>query len=402
MLFKKSPPSIYLDYASATPVSTEVYEAMRPYFTEHFGNPGSIHNRGVYASHAIASARAAVARTLRVRTEHVFFTANGTESNNIALQGVVAHAHAQGRAYSEMEVLASSIEHASVTETLSHLRSLGLTIKEIPVDKDGIIIVDALDDLLTERTILVTAAYVNSEIGVVQPIQRIARTIRSYEEKYETSIRFHVDGAQALLWLPCALDALGADLLSLDAGKCYGPKGVGMLIMRRKIALAPIMFGGSQEGGLRPGTENVPLIVGASEAVVRAQQGWEERHAAVQKLRDHFINELEKIDGVVLNGSRVHRVANNVNISIPGIDAEYAVITLNEYGVHASTKSACGGARGDGSSVVRTMSGDNDRAISTIRFTLGYATTQKELDTVCAILATHVRKTRSAQDSLTA
>lgn len=402
MFLKKRPTSIYLDYASATPVSSEVYKAMRPHFTEHFGNPGSIHDTGVYATVAVASARTAIARSLRVRPEHVFFTGSGTESNNIALQGVVAQARAEGRAYGDMEVLASSIEHASVTQTLDHLRSLGVVIKELPVDQEGILDLDAFNTMLSERTVLVAVSYVNSEIGVIQPIQKIARAMRSYEEKHGVAMLLHVDGAQAPLWLPCALDALGADLFSLDAGKCYGPKGIGVLVMRRKHTLAPIMFGGGQEGGLRPGTENVPLIVGASEAIVQAQRKWEEQQPAIQKLRDHLIQKLEAIEGVVLNGSRTHRVANNVNISIPGVDAEYAVITLNEHGVHASTKSACGGAKGDGSSVVRIISGDQDRAASTIRFTLGYDTTQRELDTASAVLAAHINMVRNAQDSLTA
>jgi cysteine desulfurase len=210
------------------------------------------------------------------------------------------------------------------------------------------------------------------------------------EKKFGTRIYVHVDAAQAPLWLPCELDALGCDMLSLDAGKCYGPKGVGVLAYIHGVKIAPIVFGGSQEGGLRAGTENTALIVGAVEALAIAQKEWSARAAQVEKERDHFFTMLLSIPGCVRNGSQEKRLANNVNISILGIDSEFAVVKLDAEGISASTKSACGGAKGDGSHVVRTMSGDDSRATSTIRFTLGEDTLRQDLEKTTRILALHV------------
>lgn len=402
MFFQRKPTSIYLDHASATPVLPETVRLMQPYFGSQFGNPGSIHDKGIEASVALESSRADLAKALRVRSECIFFTGNGTESNNIALRGLIAKLHAEGRSYSDMEIIAPETEHASVQETLGYLEKEGVVIHSAPVNSDGMIVLEAFTALLTPKTVLVTTAYVNSEIGVIQPIQRMSRVINAFEEKEGVRVYFHVDGAQAPLWLPCELDALGADMLSLDAGKCYGPKGVGVLVLRHNVPRASILFGGSQEGGLRPGTENVPLIVGAVHAFVSAIQNHVIKAPEIALLRDRFIAELETIQGVILNGSRTHRVANNVNISIPGIDSEYAVVTLNEHHIYAGTKSACGGAKGDGSSVVRHISNDEARARSTIRFTLGYDTSLSELQKTVAVLKDHIAHMRSAQASLTA
>ena len=190
-------------------------------------------------------------------------------------------------------------------------------------------------------------------------------------------------------------------MLSLDAGKCYGPKGVGVLVHRPKAKLSAVTHGGSQESGLRPGTENTALIVGCAEALKIAQEGWESRSEVAASLRDSMIDSLTSaIDGVVLNGSRDHRVANNVNISIPGIDSEFAVVKLDSEGVAASTRSACSGADGGGSTVVRAMTGDEARAKSTLRFSLGEATTRLEIKKTVEILRAHVEKTRAFQDQI--
>lgn len=212
----------------------------------------------------------------------------------------------------------------------------------------------------------------------------------------------HLDAAQAPLWLPCEMDMLGVDLLSLDSGKCYGPKGVGVLAFRHGVPLVPYMHGGGQEGGLRSGTENVPLIVGCAEALVRAQKTWKTRAHAVTLLRDFMFALLEKeIPHVIINGSREARVPNNVHISIPGIESEFAVITLDRHGINASTKSACGAGTSGGSSVIRTLTRSEDRARSTIRFTLGEETTQKEIVRAVHVLRVHTESVRAFQQTLT-
>jgi len=390
MQFGGAKKRIYLDYASATPVRKEVIHVMKPFFSEVFGNAGSIHQEGVTAGGAISVAREKLARLLHVRTEGIVFTGSGTESNNLALLGVVSSLYAKGVAYADMHVVSTRIEHASILEVLSHFSSLGVTVVYADVLATGLIDTKAFEKLITPQTILVACAYVNSEIGVIQPINKLARIIRASEKKFGTKIVFHVDAAQAPLWLSCSFDAVLCDTMALDAGKCYGPKGVGVLARRHGVELTSPLYGGNQENGLRPGTENTPLIVGAVEAITLAQQGYEQRSVQASKLRDAFIEMLETIEGVVVNGHKTERVANNINISVDRLDAEYAVISLDEAGVACSTKSACGGARGDGSSVVRSITGDNARALSTIRFSLGEDTTQRELTQVTKLLREHV------------
>jgi cysteine desulfurase len=398
-LFKKK--RIYLDYAAATPTRRVVLKRMLSYFTEHFANAGAIHQEGVAINNAVKEARKEMAQTLRIRPQGIVFTASGTESNNLALFGLVAKKHNSGVAYADIEVVSTHLEHASVTQVLLQLEKLGVQVKYASVDEDGMIDARQFEAYLSPKTVLVTFAYVNSEIGVIQDVGKIARIIRAYAKEMGTKIHIHLDAAQAPLWLPCALDQLGVDSLSLDAGKCYGPKGIGVLASVHSDAYDPYLFGGGQEGGLRPGTLNTPLIIGGVAALVHAQKHHEVQSMKVMKLRDFFIQKLLEIEGALLNGSLEHRVANNVNVSIKDIDAEFAVISLDAMGVACATKSACGGAKGDGSAVVRTITGDAARALSTIRFTLGEETTKAQLEETVSLLKKHVSRTRIAHANLT-
>jgi cysteine desulfurase len=269
------------------------------------------------------------------------------------------------------------------------------------VTSEGLIDTNTLKAHLSSKTVLVCYAYVNSEIGTIQPTTRIARIIREAQKQWGTQVYIHVDAAQAPLWVPCALDQIGADSIALDAGKCYGPKGVGVLAFIHGVTFAPLFFGGGQEQGLRPSTLNTPLIVGCAEALCIAQDSYKERAKAVCTLRNEFITQLLSIPNCVLNGTQTERVANNVNVSIEGVDAEFAVISLDEKGVACATKSACGSGKGDGSSVVRAISHDDARARSTIRFTLGEDTTARDLEATVAILDAHVAHMREATQYLT-
>lgn len=394
-MFGKTQKRIYLDHASATPVSKEVLRAMKPYWSEHFANASAVHQEGVLVRSAIEAQRERLAQQLRVREQGIVFTGNGTESNNLAIFGTLRARHAEGVAYADMEIVTTALEHASVTQALKEAEAMGASVIIVPVDEAGLIQMEAFKKALTPKTVLVTCAYANSEIGVVQHINRLARAVRAHEKTTGTRVYVHADGAQAPLYLPCALDALGIDLLSLDAGKCEGPKGIGVLAFRYGVKLMPHTFGGSQEGGLRPGTEATPLIVGAVEALVRAQHTHQKRSEKVRALRDFFVEQLLEIEGAVLNGSATQRIAHNVNISIPGIDAEFAVVTLDGQGIACSTKSACGSASGSGSAVVRALSGDEARANATIRFSLSEKTTRAELRFVAQTLKTHVTKMRT-------
>lgn len=364
---------------------------MTPYFAKHFANPSAIHAEGQQARRAVEEARGCIARLLKIRPVDVTFTSGGTEANNLALVGVCRALNEAGRPYEEMEVVSTQIEHPSVLVALEELKRRGVVVHFAPVDAEGRIVLSEFTALLSERTVLVSVAYANSEVGVVQDVKRIARLVHR-----NSSAFLHVDGSQAPLWLPCEMDALGVDLLTLDAGKCYGPKGVGILAHRKQILLTPILFGGDQEQGLRPGTENVPLVVGCAEALVRVCGGHAERAARIGKLRDSFFELLTReMPDAVVNGSREHRIANNVNISIPGIDGEFAVVWLDARGIACSTRSACAGGKGGGSHVVRELSGDDVRAGSTIRFTLGEETTMRDVRRAVKVLSDHVQLVRT-------
>lgn len=392
--FFKRPTSeqrIHLDYASTTPIHPEILATMQPFFTELWANASAIYREGVIARKAIEDARTELARTLRVRARDITFTSGGTESNNLALIGVVEALHESGRAWSDMEIVSTRIEHASITDTLAYLEKRGVRIVYAPIDTDGLIDVHSFESLLTPQTVLVTFAYANSEVGVVQDVKKISRVVRLFNESHAKQCVVHVDASQAPLWLPCALDQLGVDLMTLDAGKCYGPKGVGVLVHRHGVRLNPFIHGGGQEGGLRSGTENTALVIGAVKAIVRAQAEYGSRSLSVAELRDRGISLLTReVPGSVINGSRSARIANNINISIPGLDTEYATIWLDSRGVACSTKSACGALETTGSQVVREMTGDTDRAISTLRFTLGEESTFADLEKMVGLLKEHI------------
>lgn len=391
-MFKKS--RVYLDYAAATPLSKKALRAMKPFLTETFANASAIHSEGVVARAAVEEARARSARALQVRPEFMTFTSSGTESNNLAIVGSIERLHSEGRAYEEMEVVTTQIEHPSVMSTMRELEKRGVAVKYVPVDELGIVRLTVLQELLSEKTVLFSVAYANSEIGVVQKVHAIKKTLSEAEKKFGTKIMFHLDAAQAPLWLTCQFDSLHADLLTLDVGKCHGPKGVGILVRSRRVALAPTLFGGGQESGLRPGTENVAGIVGASVALEEAQKNFKIRAKMVAKVRDAGIEHLLKeIPQAVLNGPvGDERLANNINISIPGLDTEFATVVLDKHGFAVSTKSACAGAGGGESVVVETISSDPARSHSTLRISLSPETTIKNIKDLTKILKSHIEK----------
>lgn len=385
---------IYLDNAAATPLHSEVLEVMMPFLTSDFGNPSSIHREGASARQAIDEARSKVARTLEIKSQGVIFTGSGTESNNLVIIGHIKYLNAQGLKYEDMELVTTKIEHPSIIEAVEELKKLGVKTKHVEVDSQGLITVSALEKVLNTKTILVTFAYANSEIGTVQPVLRLVRSIRKFEKEIDRTIMVHLDAAQAPLWLTCAFKQLGVDTMALDAGKCNGPKGVGILAMPKTIGLLPILFGGGQEGGLRAGTENTAGIAGMAKALELAQFNYAERASRVTNLRDEAIKLLkEAIPNVEINGAdSENRLANNINFSIPNLDTEYAVIYLDAQGISASTKSACAGAGGGESVVVKTITGDATRARSTIRFSLSEQTTIEDMKYAIDVLVKYCEK----------
>lgn len=367
---------------------------MKPFLTDSFANASAIHKEGVEARRAVEEARERSARALQVRPEFVTFGSGGTESNNLAIIGIIEYLANQGRSFADMEVVTTEIEHPSVMKTMRALEAKGVVVKYVEVDSEGFVKLEELKNLLSDKTVLFSVAYANSEIGVVQKTHALKKVLTEAEKKFGTKIMFHLDAAQAPLWLSCQFDALNADLLSLDVGKCNGPKGVGVLVRGRRTTLAPTLFGGGQERGLRPGTENVAGIVGASVALEEAQKKYKDRAEKVAKVRDagieHILNE---ISTAVLNGPTSEgRLANNINISIPGLDTEFATIVLDKHGFAVSTKSACAGAGGGESVVVKAISSDPARASSTLRISLSPETTFQNLKDLTKVLKSHREK----------
>jgi len=382
---------IYMDYAAATPLRHEVWEAMRPIYREVFGNASGIHKEGQRARRLIEEAREKVARLLQIRAEDVFFTSGGTEANNLAVIGVIEALYAKGIGYADMEIITTKLEHPSLLEACQALKKYGVTIRDATVHENGLIMMEEFEKLLNPKTVLVATSLINSEIGVIQDTRQLKRLMK---DKSSQAVLV-VDGAQAPLWVNCQLEKIGADILTIDAGKFYGPKGVGVLARRHSTELAPITYGGGQETGLRPGTENPAPIVGLGIALTIAQENYERRSEGIGELQKYFFEKiLKEIPTAVINGSQEKRVANNVNISIPGLDTEFAVVVLDEHGIAASTKSACSGAGGGESLVVKTISNDTARATSTLRFTLGETSHKQEIDAVIKVLKEHIVKMR--------
>lgn len=377
---------IYLDFAAATPVPEHVRKAMEPYWSIDFGNPSSIHSEGVCALSALRAARKRVARALRVREEEVVFTSGGTESNNLAICGVLEAARERGLAYGDMHVITSTVEHVSVLRPLSRYEKQGVSVTYLDVDEAGLVSPQRVAEALTPQTILVSLMYVNNEIGTLTPIRKIAELIRTsplyakQREGYPSSYPLvHTDASQAPLFFDVAPERLEADLLTVDAQKLYGPKGVGLLYKKHDVELRALLEGGGQEEGLRPGTEALPLIVGFSVALERAVREHKVLYKRMKTLQELFLRELcTHIPDAVINGSIKERTPNNINISLPSMDAEFMVVKLDQNGVAASTASACRSQEGV-SRVVSRLTKRTDEGAQALRFTFGRETTARDI-----------------------
>jgi len=380
--------------------------AMEPYLKGDFGNPSAIHAEGQVARIAVEEARVMVAKAVQVRPEYITFTSGGTEGNNLSIFGVLesllltkVEPSSEGGwwGYGSMTVITTKIEHPSVGEAFAALERRGVRVRYVHVTETGKVDLEHLRTLMDESVVLFSTALINSEIGTIQPTRAIHKILHEAEVRHGTNIFFHLDAAQAPLWVNCQFDALAADLVTLDAAKCCGPKGVGVLIRSRRCSLAPVAHGGGQESGLRPGTENVAGIVGAAIAIRKAQEDYQNRAERVQTIRDAAIAHIQaELQQALLNGATDdERVANNINISIPGLDTEFAAVVLDTRGFSVSTKSACGGAGGGVSAVVLETTADPARANATLRITLGPDSTFKQIKSLTEVLKKH---TISMQD----
>ncbi|MEQ1758966.1 MAG: cysteine desulfurase family protein [Vicinamibacterales bacterium] len=377
---------IYLDHNATTPLSIGVLDQMTQALARDWGNPSSVHHFGQQAKAAVDVARAAVAQLIGAEPTEVVFTSGGTESDNLAIRGVAEALAPSGRRH----LIASSIEHEAVLNTVKVLARRGWDVTLLPVDQTGIVDPEVLREALTDQTALVSVMHANNEIGTVQPVAHLARLA------HERGALFHTDAVQSAAKLPVDVRALGVDLLSISGHKFYGPKGVGAIWIRRALRLVPQMIGGKHERSRRAGTENVPGIIGMGAAAGEAIVSMAEESARLAALRDHLEQAiLAAVPGTLVNGAREPRVPNTTNISFDRIEAESLLIALDLEGFAVSTGSACSSGTLEPSHVLKAMGLPVHRTQNSIRFSLGKANSDADVARLVAVLPSVVDKLRS-------
>jgi cysteine desulfurase len=377
---------IYLDYHATTPVDPEVLKAMLPYFTEIFGNAASRnHEYGWTAEAAVEKARQQIARLIGANEKEIIFTSGATESNNLALIGAAEMYKEKGN-----HIITSPIEHKAVLDTCHYLEKKGFQVTYLTVDKYGQVSPESVRNAITPQTILVSVMTANNEIGTINPIAEIGKVCK------EKGVFFHTDAVQAAGKIPLNVEEMGVDLLSLSAHKIYGPKGIGILYVRRRnprVRLVPLIYGGGHERGMRSGTLDVPSIVGFGKAAELAQKYLVEEPARIQAMRDRFWTGLQKeLDEIYLNGHPTERLPNNLNVSFAYVEGESMMMGMKEIAV--SSGSACTSASLEPSYVLKSIGVGEDLAHTSIRFGLGRFTTDEEVDFAMAKVISTVKKLR--------
>ena len=377
---------VYMDNHATTAVDPRVLDAMLPYFTEKYGNAASRnHEFGWKAEEAVESARGQIARLIHASPREIVFTSGATESNNLAIKGVAEAHRAKGN-----HIVTQATEHKAVLDTCKRFEKYGFEVTYLPVDRDGLIDLESLRRAITPKTILISIMHANNEIGVIQPIEQIGKIAK--EEK----VLFHVDAAQSVGKIAVDVEKFGVDLISISAHKLYGPKGVGVLYVRRKdprVELAPMIDGGGHERGLRSGTLNVPGIVGLGKASEICQKEMTEESERLRRLRDKLNDAItSRLDDTFLNGSMAHRLPNNLNLSFVGVEGDALLMGINDVAV--SSGSACTTATLEPSHVLRALGVPEDLAHSSIRFGLGRFNTEEEVDYVANRVVETVKRLR--------
>src|SRR3989338_4359371 len=386
---------IYMDNAAITPVDKEVAKEVRKYEGAEYGNPSSIHSYGVRAKKALFESRRTAADFFHARASDIFFPSGGTESNNLAIIGHFNHLLEKGISPKRLRMITSKIEHASVLECAKYLEKKGVAVDHIGVNEEGIVNLDELESKLNEGpeeriVFLISIMYVNNELGTIQPIREIGSAIRRYNKRLAGYFHavFHIDASQAPLFIDVDVRSLGADIVTVDGQKIYGPRGAGLLWKRNGINLLPILYGGGQEMGLRSGTENLGSVAGMAKALEIAGRRRERDTARLRNIRDNFIGGLKRIlPRAELNGSQEKGVPYIVNVSIPGADNEYFVLRLDAKGIACSTKSSC--MQGEEESyVVKALGKGGDAAKSSVRFSFGRDITTRQVEYVLKVIKT--------------
>lgn len=375
---------IYLDNAATTRTAPEVVEAMLPYFTENYGNPSSVYEFSQKSREAITAARETIAKSLGARTEEIYFTAGGSESDNWALKAAAEAYRSKGN-----HIITSKIEHHAVLHTAEWLEKQGYEVTYLNVDENGTVKLEELRKAIRPTTILISIMFANNEIGTIQPVKEIGEIAK------EHGILFHTDAVQAFGQLPIQVDELNIDMLSSSAHKLNGPKGIGFLYIRKGVKIRSFIHGGAQERKRRAGTENVPGIVGYGAAVARAVRTMEERTEKERRLRDYLIGRvLKEIPYTRLNGHRTNRLPNNANFSFQFVEGESLLIMLDMDGICGSSGSACTSGSLDPSHVLLAIGLPHEIAHGSLRLTLSEETTQEDLDDVVESIKKIVQKLR--------
>lgn len=373
---------VYMDHGATTPLREEALEAMMPYLQDKFGNPSSVHSPGREVRKAVDRARETVAAVLGADPAEIYFTAGGTESNNIALRGAARPKRGGGH------IITSSIEHHAVLDVCKDLEQEGFSVTYLPVDSHGLVDPAELESALTPETFLISVMAANNEVGTIQPSREIGRLAR------ERGILYHTDAVQMVGQLPVNVKEMQVDALSLSAHKFNGPKGIGALYVRKGVAVSPLYRGGGQERKLRPGTENVHGIVGLARALELAAEELPEKQKKLSALRDRLIGGLLQIEHTVLNGHPSRRLPGNVNVSFEYIEGESILLSLDLQGVAASSGSACTSGSLDPSHVLMAMGMDHTLAHGSIRFSLGLGNSDEDVDYLMEIIPPVIERLR--------
>ena len=374
---------IYLDNAASTQIHEDVLNSMLPYLKEQYGNPSSLHRYGRLAHKAIEKSRKQIASLINAEPSEILLTSGGTESNNTALKGI-AMKNTSG------QIITSLIEHDAILEPCKKLEQNGFDVDYLPVNEFGMVDPSVLKSHISEKTILVSIMFGNNEVGTIQAISEISKICN------ENNILFHTDAVQAVGKVSLDVKKLGIDLLSVSSHKLYGPKGIGALYIKNGIGIDPVILGGGQEHGLRSGTENVASIVGFGKACEIAKNNLNENISQMKKLRDNLVEKvLDEIPEVTLNGHPKFRLPNNAHFTFLGVNGEDLIIKLDEYGIAASTGSACSVNTQKASHVLEAMGFSLEQITGSLRLTTGIFNDQKEIDQTVDILKKIVQELRS-------
>ncbi|MEN8907034.1 MAG: cysteine desulfurase NifS [Clostridiales bacterium] len=376
--------NVYFDYSATTFVKPEVFEEMIPYFSSKFGNPSSVYSLGRESKKAIEESRNSIAEVLNAESKEIYFTGSGSEANNWAIKGIAYSNRKKGN-----HIITSSIEHHAVLETCEYLEKQGFVVTYVPVEENGIIDEEKILKAIRPETILVSVMYANNEIGTIQPIEKIAKITK------EKGIYFHTDAVQAVGSLSVDVKKLGIDLLSISAHKFYGPKGVGVLFIKKGTKIDKYIHGGAQERQRRASTENVPGIVGMGKAILLAVENMDNKVIRLEKLRNKLIKEvMAKIPYTRLNGDRNLRLPGNVNFSFEFIEGESLLLMLDMKGIAASSGSACTSGSLDPSHVLLSIGLPHEIAHGSLRISLGDLNTEEDINYLMEVLPEIVEKLR--------